>query len=36
MAIEAREVKRGVDLQEAEDKYKEDHKDEIEAALKYE
>eukprot|EP00347_Sterkiella_histriomuscorum_P009020 403342835 len=35
-AIEAREVKRGVDLQEAEDKFKEEHKDEIEAALKYE
>lgn len=35
-AIEAREIKRGVDLQEAEDKFKEDHKDEIEAALKYE
>lgn len=33
---EAREVKRGVDLQEAEDKFKEDRKDEIEAFLKYE
>ncbi|CDW73780.1 UNKNOWN [Stylonychia lemnae] len=35
-AIDAREVKRGVDVQEAEDKFKEEHKDEIEAALKFE
>lgn len=35
-AIQAREVKRGQDVQEAEDKFKEEHKDEIEAALRYE
>jgi hypothetical protein len=29
-------VKKGQDLQEAEEKFKEEHKDEIEAALKYE
>jgi hypothetical protein len=35
-AIQARQVKMGQDVQEAEEKFKEEHKDEIEAAIRYE
>jgi hypothetical protein len=35
-AIAARLTKKQTDLQDAEDKFKEDHKDEIEAYYKYE
>lgn len=35
-AIEARLQKKGIDLQEAQDKFKEEHKDEIEAYIKFE